>query len=80
MGRVAEPLRELGLCTVTAEDPEAELGLEFWRGMTGFCNVEVITIIVGRFGNHAVALGRFRELFPDALSTCKESIQYDAQK
>lgn len=80
IGCVAEPFRELGRCTVTAEEPEAEFGLEFWRGMTGSCSVEVITRTVGRFGNHAATLGRLRELFPDAFSTCGDGMQYGAQK
>ncbi len=80
MGRAAESLAELGRCTVTADEPEAEFGRDVWRGMTGLCSVEVITRTVGRVGNHAAALRRLREPFPDALSTCNDSMQYGAQE
>ena len=83
MGRVAEPFREvkeLVFCAVITDDPEAELGREFWRGRTGFCNVEVITITVGRFRNHAVPADRVRELFPDACPNCKDGMQFNTQE
>ncbi len=60
-------VNELARFTVIADDPEAEFGREFGCGMTGFCKDEVITIMVGPFGNHAAPAGRLRELFPNAL-------------
>ncbi len=57
-GRGAEPFREVNEFapgTVVTDDPEAEFGREFWCEITGFCSVEVITIIVGRFGKSCSA-------------------------
>lgn len=70
-------VNELALCTVVADDPEAEFGREFWYGMTGFCSVEVITIMVRRFGKSCSACCPPQGAYPWSVVEVESSIQGD---